>query len=288
MKVWGCKFELNLTDSNTAAPQYVDICSILDGKEIFILPKHYNGIQNRQKLITDLKVCAVKSGFALVHRSSKSDKQVKKDNLLAYITLQCQHGIKFKGKEKVHNQVYKTKYCCEPEGMCQFRINLSLCKITNSWRIHNSKASKRGKQSMHTGHFKLTPEHIHSNIELLPNEEIELARQCSQLHMSNSTMASLISIRNALGIDNTWNRHQISYKSKKINGFLNSNPNGSSAQKIIEIFNSRNDVNYLYVTYKPSEGLMLMTGKSWHKYKFLYLLINELSMKYIYWKTIQQ
>ena len=159
----------------------------------------------------------MKSGFALVHRSSKSEKQLQKQqNLLQYITLQCQHGIKFKGKEKIHSNVYKTKYCCETSGLCQFRINLSLCKITNSWRIHNSSASKRGKQSQHTGHFKLTPDHIHSNIELLPEDEIELARQCSQLHLSNSTMASLISIRNALGIDNTWNRHQILTNQRKL------------------------------------------------------------------------
>ena len=82
--------------------------------------------------------------------------------------------------------------------------------------------------------------------------------------MTASTMASLISIRNALGIENVWTRHQITYKQKLMDGLNNCKPLASSAEKLIEVFENREDVNYLYVTYKPSEGLILMTGKSDH------------------------
>ena len=38
-------------------------------------------------------------------------------------------------------------------------------------------------------------------------------------------------------------------------------PNSSSADKLIHSFKQRNDVNYLYVTYRPDEGMLMMTQK---------------------------
>ena len=37
--------------------------------------------------------------------------------------------------------------------------------------------------------------------------------------------------------------------------------NSSSAEMLIEALNTRNDANYLYVTFEPTEGLTLMTSK---------------------------
>ena len=216
----------------------------------------------------ELKLCAMKSGFALIQRSSKSTKQLQKLNLTCYLTLQCQHGIKFHGRNRNFDQVCKTKYCYHSDNLCNFRLNVSLCAITNKWRIHNSKTSQRGKQSLHSGHFKLSPSHIHTNIQLLPPEELQLAKQCNQLHLSGSTMASLISIQNALGISNTWTRHQISYKAKIIEGIVAENDFNSSAKKLIHMFDSRNDVNYLYILFKPQEGLTLMTSKYYEFMQF--------------------
>ena len=202
----------------------------------------------------------MKSGFCLVLRSSKGPKQLSKQKLRAYMTMQCQHGIQFQGKEKHHLQVFKTKYSRKCDTLCQCRINISLCEVTDQWKIHNSKASKRSIQSYHTGHFKMLPAHIHTNISLLPEKEIEIAKQCSQLNLTSTTMASLISIQNALGIDNTWNRHQIFYKSRQLKEVNAPTSNDTSASKLIALFENRKDTNYLYVTFKPEEGLMMMTG----------------------------
>ena len=119
---------------------------------------------------------------------------------------------------KIAKHVYKTKYNIGCNELCQFRMNISLCKISNRWQIHNTKESKKGIHSVHMGHFQISSEHIHTNIRLMPKNEIKLAKQCSQLNLTNSTTASLVSIRNVLGVGNTWTRHQIYYKSKIDNG----------------------------------------------------------------------
>ena len=37
--------------------------------------------------------------------------------------------------------------------------------------------------------------------------------------------------------------------------------NSSSAEMLIEALNTINDANYLYVTFEPTEGFTIMTGK---------------------------
>ena len=99
----------NVSRLSNEDPNYVDLCNILDGNELFKLPDHYNGIENKKKVTTELKLCAMKSGFALIQRSSKSTKQLQKLNLTCYLTLQCQHGIKFHGRNRNFDQVCNKK-----------------------------------------------------------------------------------------------------------------------------------------------------------------------------------
>ena len=118
----------------------------------------------------------------------------------------------------------------------------------------------------HTGHFKMDATHIHTHISLLPKDEINLAKQCSQLNMSTSNSSTLINIKNVLGIDNNWTRQQIFYQNKltdrlnKLNSTASSAEKASSAEQLISMFEERLDTNFLYLTYEPTEGLMLMTG----------------------------
>ena len=114
----------NVSRLSNEDPNYVDLCNILDGNELFKLPDHYNGIENKKKVTTELKLCAMKSGFALIQRSSKSTKQLQKLNLTCYLTLQCQHGIKFHGQNRNFDQVCKTKYCYHSDNLCNFCLNV--------------------------------------------------------------------------------------------------------------------------------------------------------------------
>ena len=232
-KGWASPLELNISPACDPNPRYIDICTVLNGDSIYALPEQYNGLNSKKKLITDLKISAIKSGFALVQRTSKSQKQLKTDNLLSYISLRCQHGIKYDPKDKVYKQVYKSKYCAKLKDCCNFRVNISLCGLTNKWRIHHLKGKNRHFHSIHTGHFKLSPSHIHTQISMMPPKEIELAKNCSQINMTNSSMASLVSIRDALGIGNTWNRFQIRYQNKIFSDLNDLEPDASSAEKLI-------------------------------------------------------
>jgi len=103
---------------------------------------------------------------------------------------------------------------------------------------------------------------LHVPISLMTDEERELARQCAQLSFTPSSSAALANVRNGLGLDITWKESQIAYltnKEKQIVSKLDCN--ASSAEKLIESFNERKDVNYLYVTFSPTEGLLVMSSR---------------------------
>ena len=284
MKGWSCQMEFNLSSSPNDDPNYIDLCTVLKGGKPFQLPQHFHGENSRKKLITDLKISAMKSGFALIHRSSKSKKQLDKGDQLmsAYLTLQCQHGLTYNGTEKSYDHVFKTKWCRKNDVKCNFRINISLQKETNRWWIHNTKGRNRNTANHHVGHFKMDASHIHTNISLLPKAEITMAKHCSQLNMTCSNMAALVNIRNVLGVENNWTRHQLYYQNRLSENLrsLNSNASNaekaSSAEKLIRMFEERSDTNFMYLTYNPTEGLVLMKGKKKFLYysSFLYILVQ--------------
>ena len=74
MKGWSCQMEFNLSSSADSEPNYNDLCTVLKGDAPYQLPQHFHGEDSRKKLITELKISAMKSGFALIHLSSKSKK----------------------------------------------------------------------------------------------------------------------------------------------------------------------------------------------------------------------
>ena len=89
MKGWNNNMEFNLSPSPQDESKYIDLCTILKGKKPLELPQHFDGISGKNKLITALKMSAIKSGFGLVHRSSKSVKNLEKSqsSMAAYLTL---------------------------------------------------------------------------------------------------------------------------------------------------------------------------------------------------------
>ena len=99
-------------------------------------------------------------------------------------------------------------------------------------------------------------------LDLMTEEERELARQCSQICFPASSTSALLSIRNNLGVNLTWKEEQIRYLTKKDRDVLyNLKEDASSAENLINSFSVREDVNYLYVTFDPTEGMVLLTGK---------------------------
>ena len=177
MKGWYWPMEFNLSLSADDEPNYIDLYSILKREQPFQLPKHFYGIESKKKLVTELKISAMKSGFALVHRSSKSKKQLEKNDVMsAYLTLQCQHGLTYSYKDKCYEVVSKTKWSRKCDVKCKFCIDISLHKNSQCWWVHNAKGPHKNISDHHIGHFKADTSHIHTDISLLPKEEITLVK----------------------------------------------------------------------------------------------------------------
>ena len=260
-KIWTSDLLFNLNDKLETDPEFVNLSEILKSRNNFAFPSHFNGVENKSKLIIALRLSAMKCGFWLVLRTSKSQKQLNKHHL-AYLTLSCQHGVTFHRSRSVTNKRNcQTRYSINADDCCPFRMNISLCKETNIWFLHCRKGSQKEQADLHKNHLPMQPEHLHSHISLFPESQQQLLNECSQIHINNTRIASLINLRNVLGIDNKWTRYQIRYLQDKNNVLSGLTPSSTSAEMLIEALSSRDESNYLYVTFEPTEGLTLMTGK---------------------------
>lgn len=114
----------------------------------------------------------------------------------------------------------------------------------------------------HKFHFKMSPEHLSTSIDILSKEEKQLAKDCSQICFPASSTSALLSIRKKLGVNLTWTEEQVRYLTKKDKQVMyNLNQDATTAENLINSFASRSDVNYLYVTFHPNEGMVMLTGK---------------------------
>jgi hypothetical protein len=91
----------------------------------------------------------------------------------------------------------------------------------------------------------------------------QLARECAQLSFNSSSTAALINIRDGLGMEKiNWKDSQIDNLRKvESQEFSDLSAEASSADKLVATFEKRDDVNFLYVTYRKDEGMMMMTQK---------------------------
>lgn len=92
------------------------------------------------------------------------------------------------------------------------------------------------------------------------NEE-QLANQCPQLGFNTTATSALSTKRNESGLDLTWKLTQIdSYNRKLRNSITKMTAKTSTAALLLETFEARDDVNFLYVTYNPTESLMILSS----------------------------
>ena len=257
---WQCQLMFNTTQSVDDEPHYVNLSEVLKSNNNFPFPDHFDGIENKTKLITALRISSMKSGFWIVVRSSKSGNHLNKHHS-AYLNIKCQHSIIYRKRSSNNIRKCKTRYSTSAEDVCRFVMNISLCSITNKWYLHHTKGKKRLHADMHNNHLQLDASEMHSHISLFPENELELVSQCSQININYSRTAALLNVRNILGIVNHWTRYQVRYLHDKNNEFSALNNESSSAEQLIEALSSREDCNFLYVTFNPNEGLMFLTGK---------------------------
>ena len=120
----------------------------------------------------------------------------------------------------------------------------------------------------HFGHIVVLPSLLCIQINLLSPEEKELAKNCAHLNFTASASTALLNIRDALGMGIEWNDRQVSYFNKKQEGaYKNLSSNASTAELLVESMKNRPEVSYLYVTFSPLDGLLLLTAKERKQYK---------------------
>ena len=99
LKCWNCKLLLNTADDPNIMCNEIYLCEVMNSTHNYCFPERFDGLQNKSKLITELKLVAMKSGFTLCQLSAKSQKQLKYE-LGAYITLVCQHDMGLQSPSK--------------------------------------------------------------------------------------------------------------------------------------------------------------------------------------------
>ena len=55
MRGWTCPLEFNLSPTADEEPEYIDLCTILKGKQQYQLPNHFHGIESEKNLNNTIK-----------------------------------------------------------------------------------------------------------------------------------------------------------------------------------------------------------------------------------------
>ena len=87
---WNCSILFSIRHSLSEDPEYVNLSEILQSEMNCKFPSHFDGIEQKDKLLIALRISALKSGFSLFIRSSKSLVQLDKHHsayIYIYISL---------------------------------------------------------------------------------------------------------------------------------------------------------------------------------------------------------
>ena len=275
MKDWDCGLFFNEA-SVDEEPRPVDLVpyfaygcchdSRVDNKKTYMFPERYSGPAAKETLIPEMKIAAIQSGFPLrVYGSHENPSGTVSQE----VVFCCSHGGKgqiYKNKSGTKNdnpRAYKhtsMRAKCNDQ-LCPFSFTIFCMsekgKFPGRWCIRASTKAKRlDNFRLHQCHYKIKSDDLHAPLDCLTEEERALVANCAQLKMTPTVVANLITLRNG---------KKLSYKQQqmrclmeqKTNEALNAlSPNASSAEKMIELMNQRDEVSYLIVTYDPVDGII--------------------------------
>ena len=71
---WYSEFEFNESPGIEDPLKYIDFSAEVTSQSPYMFPSHFDGIENKDELITALRVVCIKSGFNVIQRSSESKK----------------------------------------------------------------------------------------------------------------------------------------------------------------------------------------------------------------------
>lgn len=133
----------------------------------------------------------------------------------------------------------------------------------------------KSNPGLHCGHFHMLTEHLNAPSSCMSKKEEKLAKQCIECGINSTSIAHLLNTRNASGLNVNWNPSQFYRMSKKEDVLKGLDVNATSAENLVSSFERRDDVDFLYVTFHPYDGLMLTSGKLMH-YCVLLMLVSTI------------
>ena len=116
-------------------PNEIDLCSMLNGNEPYVISLRFTGIQSKEKLIIKLKLLTMKAGVLLMLRSTTTNSPYHSQSC----TLYCQHGVMFHHRAKKIVRVSKSKWGVGNNDKCKFRIIIALTRDANRWVLKNTR-----------------------------------------------------------------------------------------------------------------------------------------------------
>ena len=118
----------------------------------------------------------------------------------------------------------------------------------------------------HKYHYQMSTSNLVAEVDLMPKEDRELVKSCGQLNFTATSVSNLLTIQDRLGMHINWDVDQIRHLTKKDHVIKSQlDKTASSAENLVATFATREDVNYLYVTFNVTDGLMLLTEKCGHR-----------------------
>jgi hypothetical protein len=237
-KDWKCKLLFNQAvlkqgEEGAEDVDIVDLCeflpyiSVMDRRKIqnfppgtppgtnYMFPERFKGLAGRGLLVVELKLAAIKCGYSLAIRNSKVEKNANSDRAF-YCSLNCLHGKmcctnSYHHVQKSTKAKYKTKFKrpTDKQLLCPFKIKLFLQKDSadrwpGRWFLSGETAKNCCHHYFHSEH---EPGHMHVPMQLMTAEETKLAKDCSQLYLTASSSANLLSLRNKTDLD--WKAKQL-------------------------------------------------------------------------------
>jgi hypothetical protein len=291
---WECKFLFKETTSpNGKDGDFVDLCDYMAyDYNSYKFPARYNGLDQKDTLLKELKHTAMASGFNLIIHSSSEKKPQPKGSMVKWrATLGCQYGRLYQSstdkntdhnKENVMENVNNGNVLKEnvktstsrakiSEKLCGFKFNILLFdepqgKYANCWFLTGHKDADSLTCRCHKFHPPMKADQLHQDISLMSEEDKNLFSQCNDYYIVPSTCDSLLTECNENG--GQWKTSQMAYLQRQLKksgvAKLETADDDTNAARdaMIDSLSPRNDVSYVYVTFHPSQGLLLLTNEA--------------------------
>ncbi|KAG7368905.1 MULE transposase domain containing protein [Nitzschia inconspicua] len=284
---WECKLSFEEVDeSKNGDRRKHNLCECLKEGNEYMFPAKFHGLAAKEKLVTALKLSALKAGFCLVTGSSTmslppTTKRCAERVRATVIRFQCDHGRLHRqegpksskstdmdvcnsdstGQPIVSKKNTSAKRPLTRDRLCPFHLTVYMIREdfvvdAGRWFLGKLLKDNRPTCARHRGHIRIAPDLLPKHIRTMSDEEKKLARECSQLHLSATASAALLNIRNELGVAHT--PAQLHYMStqERITE-LGLALSATNADKLVKSFSNRTDVCWAIMTFDPQAGVLL-------------------------------